>query len=995
MRPSGSSPLGTMAGKPGLNATSLKSPKAALPNVPTALEGMVKQAGEAEKIKAESLTNCVKITPEQVKELIKRYKQLEDNEARLAALEKDKLPHTFMSQNVLDIMGMTNSVKTKIAVLQMLAPRLLDPNAKLNAFQEVFSYATEKEKVAEILKKCAQQVASRRFTRGADVGNLLNVSPQSTGVGTGGALRRKSLAPKILSPNFSPTGAAGGGAQRKMSMGMGRGISMTTSNRSLNSPMTPRSPGGGLIPMATPTMSEESEADVDSESGVNTNTSNNSNSGGSGKHQHRPSGNGTPDADGSATPEQGLRRRSLSHASLADLVIVSEKDAAQTAEQRRVSRRDSSTGGSVKAKSTTDRRRSSSGPVNNSDVPGSSLAGSSHMQSLGKRVTNNTPFGESTPSAAASLFGIVSPQDGDGDGDGDGANAPNLDYDHPSHSPSDSDADSDHEPSRAIDGLDLYTTQDNMRASFRRASSTFMEKIEMPLSADDEAGDGTAPLRGSFIQKRRSSAQVQQIMDLQTTMDLQLKEDSKEGRNGSVNKPMLRRSSTAPTRELELSFSSPSASTRYPNSAYSAPGEKTDGLPHSPLPPMAGATRSRSLTAAGKPQFKWRKLPPTQVRIRPDSPTLAKIVPSIEPLLSVDFSDNEEEDEEDEEIRRMSFIQDLGPDMEEFKYMDAVSEDEADNSAPSENIDAVATAAAAEQLLKEEGETKAAADAKAAEDTPVKANDPAENVETDAENAKAVENAEAAEDAKAQAERQAAADALFAAAAQAISSAQAESTLKMAAKAATDAEAAEASKTTEVANPAEGTEATSAPAPIADGVNSGEEDEEDTFDNNPTDIKAIASMLDAKSSASKVSFPVPKTAVKSPKRSKSVFINGSAAEVPIWDTPQTLLEKMQQLIILNGRKYFHDMAPEKCLGLDDQTGLRLYSYMELIRQNVLKTDGKATDTGAEMTEALIKHQLENHLTTEEFAEVFNMDRTSFILLPLWKKVELKKSALLF
>jgi hypothetical protein len=96
------------------------------PNTPAAKEDPTK-TNESSQLRVESLAGCEAITDDGVKKIIATLKKLDDNESRLAKLETEKNPFTFNSANVLAIMGVTNSIKTKLAIIQMLSQRLMDP----------------------------------------------------------------------------------------------------------------------------------------------------------------------------------------------------------------------------------------------------------------------------------------------------------------------------------------------------------------------------------------------------------------------------------------------------------------------------------------------------------------------------------------------------------------------------------------------------------------------------------------------------------------------------------------------------------------------------------------------------------------------------------------------------------------------------------------------------------------------------------------------------
>ena len=115
---------------------------------------------------------------------------LDDNSERLERLEAEKIPYTFSCENLLELISFTNSIKTKIAVIEMICPRVIDPNAKKAEILEKFQYAADKQRVEAAIKDRADMLVSRRFS--ANPSNLLQISPTAGGIGAGGAGRRPS-----------------------------------------------------------------------------------------------------------------------------------------------------------------------------------------------------------------------------------------------------------------------------------------------------------------------------------------------------------------------------------------------------------------------------------------------------------------------------------------------------------------------------------------------------------------------------------------------------------------------------------------------------------------------------------------------------------------------------------------------------------------------------------------------------------------------------------
>lgn len=67
-------------------------------------------------------------------------------------MEKDKVPYLFCSDDLLKLIQVTTSIKTKLAIINLIAPRLTDPRVKMEHMIGLFRYADEKTSVEEALK---------------------------------------------------------------------------------------------------------------------------------------------------------------------------------------------------------------------------------------------------------------------------------------------------------------------------------------------------------------------------------------------------------------------------------------------------------------------------------------------------------------------------------------------------------------------------------------------------------------------------------------------------------------------------------------------------------------------------------------------------------------------------------------------------------------------------------------------------------------------------
>jgi hypothetical protein len=93
------------------------------------------------------------------------------NDDRLKILEEEKLPYLFNSSQLAELLDITPSIKTRLAFIVMLGPRLIDPRAKVDHFIGLFRYSEEKEKVQEVLKARSDALNANLFRQPAFILN--------------------------------------------------------------------------------------------------------------------------------------------------------------------------------------------------------------------------------------------------------------------------------------------------------------------------------------------------------------------------------------------------------------------------------------------------------------------------------------------------------------------------------------------------------------------------------------------------------------------------------------------------------------------------------------------------------------------------------------------------------------------------------------------------------------------------------------------------------
>jgi hypothetical protein len=176
---------------------------------------LAKDLAVSSNLKIENLANCKQITKSEFDELMgKVLKNCEVNEKLLELLENEKTPYLFSSDNLKKIIDTITSMKTKLAIILMLAPRLTDPRSKMDEFINIFRYADDKTKVEDALKNRAQLIGSSGFNR-------TSTTLTAGGIGGRGGMGRGSgsFTADGSSPNRMSTGRGGrGGPSRSGSM---------------------------------------------------------------------------------------------------------------------------------------------------------------------------------------------------------------------------------------------------------------------------------------------------------------------------------------------------------------------------------------------------------------------------------------------------------------------------------------------------------------------------------------------------------------------------------------------------------------------------------------------------------------------------------------------------------------------------------------------------------------------------------------------------------
>ena len=167
------------------------------------------QGGNAvEELQIESIAGAHIIKPSAFRDIMDVLQAMSDNKARINYLEKAKRGFLFNSKQLNDFVVITESLKTRIAFIESICPRLTDPQANPAKFVDMFRFEDERAKVEAAFKSRLETLKASSFNAGG--AGALSSGGRGGGAGRGGAGRG---------------GAGRGGAGRG---GAGRGTSTAT-----------------------------------------------------------------------------------------------------------------------------------------------------------------------------------------------------------------------------------------------------------------------------------------------------------------------------------------------------------------------------------------------------------------------------------------------------------------------------------------------------------------------------------------------------------------------------------------------------------------------------------------------------------------------------------------------------------------------------------------------------------------------------------------------
>lgn len=145
-------------------------------------------------VKTENMSSAQPISPMQLDQLVKRLSAIDKNEEIIRIVDEERTPYIFSSDNLIKLLEVTTSLKTKIAIIGLIGPRLMDPKEKTGYFTGLFRFVEDKNTVEEILKTRAQTLHSSTFSRSeglkqrGSISGRGNATANRSGRGSGRAL---------------------------------------------------------------------------------------------------------------------------------------------------------------------------------------------------------------------------------------------------------------------------------------------------------------------------------------------------------------------------------------------------------------------------------------------------------------------------------------------------------------------------------------------------------------------------------------------------------------------------------------------------------------------------------------------------------------------------------------------------------------------------------------------------------------------------------------
>ncbi len=133
----------------------------------------------------ESIAGSHIIKASEFRDIVDVLTSMTENAARIAYLDKAKRGFLFSSKQLHDLLLITESLKTRIAFIESVCPRVTDPQTMTQTFMDMFRYEDDRARVEQAFKARNETIRASTFNaKGAGA-----LSTGGRGAGRGGAGR--------------------------------------------------------------------------------------------------------------------------------------------------------------------------------------------------------------------------------------------------------------------------------------------------------------------------------------------------------------------------------------------------------------------------------------------------------------------------------------------------------------------------------------------------------------------------------------------------------------------------------------------------------------------------------------------------------------------------------------------------------------------------------------------------------------------------------------
>ena len=112
----------------------------------------------------ESIAGSHVLKPSEFRDILDVLQAMDDNKARINYLDKAKRGYLFNCKQLHDMVMITESLKTRIAFIDLVCPRITDPQTMSQAFVDMFRFEDDKAKVEAAFKARLETVKASAFT---------------------------------------------------------------------------------------------------------------------------------------------------------------------------------------------------------------------------------------------------------------------------------------------------------------------------------------------------------------------------------------------------------------------------------------------------------------------------------------------------------------------------------------------------------------------------------------------------------------------------------------------------------------------------------------------------------------------------------------------------------------------------------------------------------------------------------------------------------------